>query len=89
MGLIIVLIVGATLGWLASIVVDREDRSGTASCVIAGSLGAVSAAAIMGQVPLLTGVSPAQLLFGVLGSLIAVAAINVWQGRARSRIRNV
>lgn len=84
MGLLIVLIVGATLGWLASIVVDREDRTGTASCVIAGALGAVVAAVMAGEVPLLTGISPAQLLFGVLGSLIAIAAINVWQDRARS-----
>ncbi|WP_375289914.1 hypothetical protein [Qipengyuania sp.] len=89
MGLLIVLVVGATLGWLSSIVIDREDRTGTASCVIAGALGALVAAVLAGEVPLLSGVSPAQLLFGVLGSLVAIAVINIWQGRARSRVRNI
>lgn len=86
MGLLIVLFVGATLGWLSAIVIDRDDRSGTSSCVVAGALGALLAAVAVGQVPLLIGVSPTQLFSGVLGALAAVAGISIFQRRSRKRI---
>lgn len=77
MGLIIVTIVGAILGWLAAIVVDRDDRAGTALCAGAGAAGALVAAALLGDVPLTIGVSPVQLLWSAAGALLAIIVINV------------
>ena len=76
MGLAIVIIVGAILGWLASIVVERDDWVGAAVCAVAGTVGSVAGAMLAGQVPLMLGVSPAQLLWAVLGALVGIVAIN-------------
>lgn len=76
MGLLIVIVVGAVLGWLASIVVERDDRVGAAICSLAGMCGAVVAAVLVGDVPLVSGVSPTQLLWGVAGATLAIVAVN-------------
>lgn len=76
MGLIIVIVVGAILGWLAAIVVERDDRVGAAICALAGMVGAVVAAVLAGDVPLAVGVSATQLLWGVAGAVLAIVAIN-------------
>ena len=76
MGLVIVIVVGAILGWLAAIVVDRDDRVGAAICALAGTVGSVAAAVLVGDVPLAIGVSAAQLLWGVAGAVLAIVAIN-------------
>lgn len=76
MGFVIVVIVGAIFGWLAAIVVDRDDRVGTALCTLAGTAGAVTGAILAGNVPLFAGVSPTQLLWAVLGAVTAIVAVN-------------
>lgn len=76
MGLIIVVIVGGVFGWLAAILVDRDDRVGTTACALSGVAGAVIGALLAGNVPLLAGLSPDQLLWAVLGSLVAIVASN-------------
>lgn len=86
MGLIIVIIVGAVFGWLVAIVVDRDDRVGSAVCGLAGAVGAVVGAVLAGDVPLLSGVSPEQLLWAVVGALMAIVGINTAVAlRPRSR----
>lgn len=76
MGLVIVIVVGAILGWLAAIVVERDDRVGAAICALTGSVGSVAAAVLAGDVPLAIGVSAPQLLWGVVGAVLAIVAIN-------------
>lgn len=76
MGLVIVTVVGAILGWLASIVVKRDDRVGAAVCALAGTVGAVAGAMLAGDVPLGLGVSPAQLLWAVVAAVAAIVAVN-------------
>lgn len=76
MGLVIAIIMGASFGWLASMMVDREGRLGTAICTLAGTAGAVIGALVAGNVPLATGISPTQLLWAVLGSILAIVAVN-------------
>lgn len=76
MGLVIVIVVGAILGWLAAIVVERDDRAGAAICALAGTAGSVLAAVLADDVPLAAGVSAAQLLWSVAGAVLAIVAIN-------------
>lgn len=76
MGLFIVMIAGAIFGWLIAIVVDRDDRVGSAVCTLAGTVGAVIGARFSGDVPLLVGVSPVQLLWAVVCAMAAIIAIN-------------
>lgn len=90
MGLAIVMIVGAVLGWLASIIVERDDRAGADWCALAGTIGAVAGAVTAGRVPLLAGVSPTQLLWALLGGLTAIIASNAaGLDRPPRRQRNV
>ena len=77
MGFLIVGVVGAILGWLAAIVVDRDDRVGTALCAAVGLAGAVSGAATAGDVSLALGVTGGQLLASVLGAMAAIIVTNV------------
>jgi uncharacterized membrane protein YeaQ/YmgE (transglycosylase-associated protein family) len=77
MGLIIVMVVGATLGWLVAIVVDRDDRMGSAGCALAGTAGGVAGALLSGDIPLLSGISPTQLLWAVVSAIIVIVLINV------------
>ena len=81
MGLVIVTVVGAILGWLAAIVVDRDDRVGTALCAGVGLTGAVIGAILAGDVPLALGVSVGQLLWSVLGAMLAIVATNALLAR--------
>lgn len=76
MGLVIVIVVGAILGWLAAIIIDRDDRVEAAICVLAGTAGSVAAAVLAGDVHLAVGVSAEQLLWGVAGAALAIVAIN-------------
>ncbi len=85
MGLLITIIVGAVFGWLGAIMVARDDRVGTTVCALSGTIGAVIGAVLAGNVPLTAGVSPAQLLWAVLGAVIAIVAINA-AGEHRARL---
>ena len=76
MGLVIVIVVGAILGWLAAIVIERDDRVGAAICALSGMVGSVAAAVLAGDVPLSVGVSAPQLLWGVVGAVLAIVAVN-------------
>ena len=90
MGLIIVIVVGAVLGWLAAIVVDRDDRTGTAICAVVGLAGALAAALIAGDVPLAVGVSPAQLLWSAVGAVMAIVVANaLFSSSVARQSRNV
>lgn len=77
MGIIIVTIIGAVMGWLAAIVVDRDDRSGTVLLAGAGLAGALASALAFRDVPLVVGVSAAQLLLSTAGALLAIVVMNV------------
>lgn len=88
MGLVILIIVGALLGWLGSIVVQREHRTGILVLVFAGIAGAIVGGLLEGGVPLLTGIAASQILWAMLGSTMAIAiahllAVNLGDGAYR------
>lgn len=90
MGFAIVMIVGAVLGWLAAILIDRDDRVGTALCSTVGLIGAVGGALAIGDVPLAAGISEAQLLWSAMGALFAIVATNaVLMHRVPPKLGNV
>lgn len=87
MGIILILVVGAILGWLCAIVLGRDDSRGVALCLLAGAAGAVLAAADAGPVPLAAGVGPLQLVWGALGALLAIVVANLVGDRVIPRER--
>ena len=84
MGFVILTIVGAVMGWLAAVVVERDDRVGSTACAIAGVAGAFVGAVLAGTVPLSTGVSAGQLMWGVLSAALFIVALNTLAFRGKS-----
>jgi uncharacterized membrane protein YeaQ/YmgE (transglycosylase-associated protein family) len=89
MGLIITLIVGGILGWLASIVMRTDAQQGIFLNVIVGIIGALLGSFLLGG--LLGGASITSgaldlrsLLVSFLGAVILLAIVNLFRrGRMR------
>lgn len=88
MGIIIWLIVGGVVGWLASIVMRTNAQQGMLLNVVVGIVGALLAGLIIS--PLLgvgtinQGLSLATFMVSLIGAVILLAIVNLFQrGRAR------
>lgn len=82
MGLIIWLIVGGVLGWLASIVMRRDGQQGIFLNIVVGIVGAFLGGFLLG--PLLGGgtinmndFSAMSLIVSFLGAVILLAIVNL------------
>jgi uncharacterized membrane protein YeaQ/YmgE (transglycosylase-associated protein family) len=89
MNLIIILIVGGILGWLASIVMRTDGQQGILLNIVVGVVGAVIAGflitPLMGGAPITSGAFDIRSLFAsFLGAVILLAAINLFR---RGRVR--
>lgn len=76
MGFLVLLVLGAVLGWLASIVVLADNGSDVARNVATGAGGALIGSALVSTDSLLVGVSPAALLAGIVVAAIALGGLN-------------
>lgn len=82
MGLIILIVTGVLLGWLATIALQVEDGPGILRNVVAGLLGSlVVGIGISGGV-LLGAVRATTLLWAMLGAIVLIAVYNVMRHRA-------
>lgn len=81
MGLIIFLVIGALLGWLAAIVLRIEDGSGIMANVGAGSLGAAVGGVIGNNGFFLSGVSAISIPASVAGALVLIGLLRLFRGR--------
>ncbi len=81
MGLIVLLIVGGVLGWLASIVMRTDAQQGIFLNIVVGIVGAMLGGFLLG--PLLgggsitNGISAGSLVVSFLGALILLAIVNL------------
>lgn len=82
MGLIILVVVGAVLGWLGSILLRREDRGAILTMAGAGIVGALLASALLGNANLLTAVGAIDLVWAVIGAVVAIVIADM----ARQRV---
>jgi uncharacterized membrane protein YeaQ/YmgE (transglycosylase-associated protein family) len=82
MGFIFLIVVGALLGWLGSIMLRREDRAAILTLVGAGIVGAFVAAAVLGNAALLSAVGPIDLLWAVIGAVAAIIVADLARQRA-------
>jgi uncharacterized membrane protein YeaQ/YmgE (transglycosylase-associated protein family) len=89
MGLLVFLIVGGILGWLASIVMRTDGQQGIILNVIVGVVGAFLAGFIItpliGGAPITSGgINITSLLVSFLGAVVLLAIVNlVRRGRVR------
>jgi len=82
MGLIILVLVGGVLGWLASIVMRTDGQQGILLNVVVGVVGALLAGVILtplvGGAPITSGsYSLVSLLVSFLGAVVLLAIINL------------
>ncbi|GAB3510652.1 GlsB/YeaQ/YmgE family stress response membrane protein [Pseudoxanthomonas daejeonensis] len=83
MGIIIWLIVGGIVGWLASLIMRRDGQQGILLNIIVGIVGALLAGWIFGG-----GINEAitirTFLFSIIGAVILLAIVNLFtRGRVR------
>lgn len=82
MGLIIVLIVGGVLGWLASIIMRTDAQQGIFLNIVVGIVGALLAGFILtpllGGAPITSGAFDIRsLLVSFLGAIVLLAIVNL------------
>jgi uncharacterized membrane protein YeaQ/YmgE (transglycosylase-associated protein family) len=88
MGILVWLIVGGVVGWLASIVMRTDAQQGILLNVVVGIVGALLAGFIVS--PLLgvgtinEGISIATFLVSLVGAIILLAIVNLFR---RGRVR--
>ncbi|AJC46443.1 MULTISPECIES: GlsB/YeaQ/YmgE family stress response membrane protein [Xanthomonas] len=83
MGIIIWLIVGGIVGWLASIIMRRDAQQGIILNIVVGIVGALIAGWLFGG-----GINQAitlwTFLYSLIGAIILLAIVNLFtRGRAR------
>lgn len=82
MGLLILVVVGALLGWLATIILRMEDGRTILTNALAGVLGSLVTGLIAGNGAVFGTVSGAALLWAVLGSIVTISLFNIVRQRA-------
>ena len=82
MSLVILILVGAMFGWLATIVLRIEEGRGILANALIGVLGSLVAGLIAGSGTFLGGISGIALMWAVAGSVIAIVAFNLVRQRS-------
>lgn len=77
MGLFVVTIVGAILGWLAAIMLGLERRFEVGINVAAGTLGALVVGDLANGASLIDGLTAMALVLAVLGAIACIMIANV------------
>ncbi|MFW2349102.1 GlsB/YeaQ/YmgE family stress response membrane protein [Qipengyuania sp.] len=76
MGLLILIVVGALLGWLATIILRIEDGRTILANALVGVLGSLVTGLIAGNGAIFGTVSGLALLWAVAGSAVAIGLFN-------------
>ena len=77
MGIIILIVVGGILGWLASIVMRTDGQQGILLNVVVGIVGAFLAGLIVNGGSIATDVNMMSLLWSFLGAIVLLAIVNL------------
>ena len=82
MGLLIILVVGGVIGWLASLVMRTDAQQGIVLNVVVGIVGSFLAAfllsPLLGVPPITSGaITATTLIVSLLGAIILLAIVNM------------
>lgn len=82
-GIIIWLIVGGIVGWLASIIMKRDGQQGIILNVVVGIVGAIISGFLLGG-GINQAITVTSFLYSLLGAVILLLIVNlITRGRAR------
>ena len=76
-GIIILIVVGGILGWLASIVMRTDGQQGILLNVVVGIVGAFLAGLIVNGGSIATDINMMSLLWSFLGAIVLLAIVNL------------
>jgi uncharacterized membrane protein YeaQ/YmgE (transglycosylase-associated protein family) len=84
MGLIIILVVGGIIGWLASLIMRTDAQQGILLNIVVGVVGSILAglllSPLLGTPPITQGViSVSTIIVSLLGAVILLAAVNFFR----------
>ena len=84
MGLIVLLIVGGLIGWVASLIMRTDGQQGIVLNVVVGIVGALIAGFVVtplvGGAPITSGeISIQSVLVSLLGAVVLLAIINLFR----------
>ena len=88
MGWIVVLLAGAFIGWIASMIMGTNASMGAIANIVVGLVGAVIGrfvAGLIGLAPPGTNFSIGGILFGVLGACILIGILKLVMGGKKNR----
>ena len=88
-GWIFVLLAGALIGWIASMVMGTNASMGAIANIVVGLVGAVIGrfiAGLLGMAPAGTNFSLPGLIFGVLGACILIGILKLVMGGKKTAV---
>lgn len=77
MGLIIWLVIGGVVGWLASLVMRTDGQQGIVLNIVVGIVGAFIGGLLFGGSINQTPTSPTAFIISLLGAIILLAIVNL------------
>ena len=77
MGIIVWLIVGGIVGWLASLITRTDAQQGIILNIVVGVIGAVLAGLLLGKGNINQGLSIETFLWSLIGAVILLAIVNL------------
>jgi uncharacterized membrane protein YeaQ/YmgE (transglycosylase-associated protein family) len=77
LGIIIWLIVGGIVGWLASLVMRTDAQQGILLNIVVGIVGAFLAGLILGGGTINEGITIESFLYSLLGAVVLLAIVNL------------
>jgi uncharacterized membrane protein YeaQ/YmgE (transglycosylase-associated protein family) len=76
MGIIVWLIVGGIVGWLASLIMRTDAQQGIILNIVVGIVGAVIAGLLLGQ-SINDAITIESFLYSLLGAIVLLAIVNL------------
>ena len=84
MGILVWLVVGGVVGWLASMVMKTDAQQGIILNIVVGIVGAFLAGLILGGGSINNAITLQSFLYSLLGAIVLLAIVNlVRRGRVR------
>ena len=83
-GILVWLVVGGVVGWLASLIMRTDAQQGILMNIVVGIVGAFLAGLLLGGGSINQGITLESFLYSLLGAVILLAVVNlVRRGRVR------
>ena len=76
-GIIIWLVVGGVVGWLASMIMRTDAQQGILLNIVVGIVGAFIAGLILGGGSINQGITLESFLYSLLGAVVLLAVVNL------------